>query len=144
MRDQHLGQLNATAGADAKLTLFVINAGGKLVRQEFMSTCRGRRAPHLTFAASTCWRAKAHCDVTLSLGHNSCPTQRRPRPCATWCSTGKGQGVFQGQIRVAQIAQKTDAQMACNTLLLSDTANSRPSRNWRSSPTTWCARTARR
>ena len=34
--------------------------------------------------------------------------------------TGKAQGVFQGQIRVAQPAQKTDAQMACNTLLLSD------------------------
>jgi Fe-S cluster assembly protein SufD len=36
--------------------------------------------------------------------------------------TGKAQGVFQGQIRVDQIAQKTDAQMACNTLLLSDDA----------------------
>jgi Fe-S cluster assembly protein SufD len=36
--------------------------------------------------------------------------------------TGKAQGVFQGQIRVDRIAQKTDAQMACNTLLLSDDA----------------------
>ncbi|MEO1379699.1 MAG: SufD family Fe-S cluster assembly protein, partial [Pseudomonadota bacterium] len=36
--------------------------------------------------------------------------------------TGNGQAVFQGQIRVAQIAQKTDAQMAANTLLLSDEA----------------------
>ena len=34
--------------------------------------------------------------------------------------TGKANGVFQGQIRVAKIAQKTDAKMACNTLLLSD------------------------
>jgi len=30
--------------------------------------------------------------------------------------------VFQGMIRVAQAAQKTDAKMACNTLLLSDEA----------------------
>jgi Fe-S cluster assembly protein SufD len=34
--------------------------------------------------------------------------------------TGEGRGVFQGQIRVAAEAQKTDAKMACNTLLLSD------------------------
>jgi Fe-S cluster assembly protein SufD len=34
--------------------------------------------------------------------------------------TGKGHGVFQGQIKVFQAAQKTDAKMACNTLLLSD------------------------
>ena len=36
--------------------------------------------------------------------------------------TGRAQGVFQGQISVDRIAQKTDAQMACNTLLLSDDA----------------------
>ena len=34
--------------------------------------------------------------------------------------TGKARGVFQGQINVAPDAQKTDAKMACNTLLLSD------------------------
>src|SRR5690606_28628886 len=32
----------------------------------------------------------------------------------------RAHGVFQGQIRVAREAQKTDAKMACNTLLLSD------------------------
>ena len=36
---------------------------------------------------------------------------------------GDGQGVFQGQIKVAQPAQKTDAQMACNSLLLTDDSN---------------------
>ena len=34
--------------------------------------------------------------------------------------TGKARGVFQGRINVHQHAQKTDAKMACNTLLLSD------------------------
>jgi Fe-S cluster assembly protein SufD len=34
--------------------------------------------------------------------------------------TDKAEGAFQGQIRVKQQAQKTDAKMACNTLLLSD------------------------
>jgi Fe-S cluster assembly protein SufD len=35
----------------------------------------------------------------------------------------RGRGVFQGMIRVAPDAQKTDAKMACNTLLLSDDAD---------------------
>jgi Fe-S cluster assembly scaffold protein SufB len=56
-KDQHLGQLNARLGADAKLKLFVINAGGKLVRQE--SCRRAGEGAHLTCAASTCWRATA-------------------------------------------------------------------------------------
>ena len=34
-----------------------------------------------------------------------------------------GRGVFQGKILVAQDAQKTDAKMSCNTLLLSDDAD---------------------
>jgi len=34
----------------------------------------------------------------------------------------RAKGIFQGQIRVAPGAQKTDAKMACNTLLLSDDA----------------------
>ena len=34
--------------------------------------------------------------------------------------TGRARGVFQGRINVHQPAQKTDAKMACNTLLLSD------------------------
>ena len=34
--------------------------------------------------------------------------------------TGRAHGVFQGRINVHQEAQKTDAKMACNTLLLSD------------------------
>src|SRR5690606_4600844 len=36
------------------------------------------------------------------------------------CALPISDGVFQGMIKVAQIAQKTDAKMACNTLLLTD------------------------
>jgi len=35
----------------------------------------------------------------------------------------KASGVFQGMIKVAPDAQKTDAKMACNTLLMSDDAD---------------------
>ena len=37
----HLGQFNAELGKNAKLTLFVMNAGGKLVRQEIRVAATG-------------------------------------------------------------------------------------------------------
>jgi Fe-S cluster assembly protein SufD len=115
----HLGQLNLTLEEDAKLTLFNINLSGKVVRQEINADVVGEGA-HLTFRSINMMGGNEHCDVTLSLGHlvpntTSSETVRN-------VITGKAQGVFQGQIRVDQIAQKTDAQMACNTLLLSDDA----------------------
>lgn len=64
--------------------------------------------------------AGAHVDVTSVLLHDA------PGAVSTEIfrnvATGHGSGAFQGQIRVAPAAQKTDARMACNTLLLSDTA----------------------
>jgi Fe-S cluster assembly protein SufD len=115
----HLGQLNVTMEENAKLTLFVVNLSGKLIRQEINADVLGEGAS-LTFRAINLVGGDTHCDVTLSLGHlvpntDSTETVRS-------VVTGKGQGVFQGQIRVDRIAQKTDAQMACNTLLLSDDA----------------------
>src|SRR5690606_10926451 len=37
----HPGQFNAWIGKDAKLTLFIMNAGGKLVRQEVRVDTKG-------------------------------------------------------------------------------------------------------
>jgi len=92
----HLGQLNVTVGADATFKLFLLNSGGGLVRYEI-------HAQHL--------------DVTTTLRHTY------PNTTATETFrnvvTG-GHGVFQGMIKVAREAQKTDAKMACNTLLLSE------------------------
>jgi Fe-S cluster assembly protein SufD len=59
--------------------------------------------------------------VTLKLGHNQPNTNSDETFRNVLYDNAKG--VFQGQIKVAQIAQKTDAQMACNTLLLSDDAD---------------------
>lgn len=115
----HLSQMNVTMEEDARLTLFIVNLSGKVVRQEINGDVLGEGAD-LTFRAVNLIGDKAHCDVTLSLGHlvpNTTSTET-----VRSVVTGKAQGVFQGQIRVDQIAQKTDAQMACNTLLLSDEA----------------------
>ncbi len=117
--DVHLGQLRATLGRDAKLTLYVINAGGRLVRQDLHIDADGVNS-QLTLRGINLLGGESHTDVTLVLGHNvehtaSTEVMRN-------VVFDKAKGVFQGQIRVAQKAQKTDAKMSCNTLLLSDDA----------------------
>ena len=116
-KDQHLGQLNARLGADATLKVFVVNAGGKLVRQEVHIDVAGEGS-HFDLRCVNLLAGDSHTDVTLTLGHTVPHTTSKE--IVRNVVLGRARGVFQGQIRVAQKAQKTDAQMACNTLLLSD------------------------
>lgn len=117
--DTHLGQIRVDLGADAKLKLFVINAGGKLVRQELNIKVTGEGAD-LTLRGINLLGADTHTDVTMVLGHDV------PHTGSTEVIRNvvfdRAKGVFQGMIRVAPDAQKTDAKMACNTLLMSDDA----------------------
>lgn len=113
----HLGQINVTLGADAKLVLFVLNAGGRLVRQEVNVDVAGEGADFQLRGVNLIGDNQ-HIDVTMDLGHNVPHTTSEE--IIRNVVTGRGKGVFQGRIAVAQIAQKTDAKMACNTLLLSD------------------------
>lgn len=117
--DTHLGQLRVNLGADAKLKLFVINAGGKLVRQELHINVTGEGAD-LTLRGINLLGGETHTDVTMVLGHDV------PNTGSTEVVRNvvfdRARGVFQGMIRVAPDAQKTDAKMACNTLLMSDDA----------------------
>ena len=116
----HLGQFNAELAKDAKLTLFVLNAGSKLVRQEIRVGVVGEGAD-FTLRGVNLLAGETHCDVTMMLDHAA------PHTGSTEIIrnviTDRARGVFQGQIRVAKEAQKTDAKMACNTLLLSDEAD---------------------
>lgn len=113
----HLGQFNAWIGKNAKLTLFVMNAGGKLVRQEIRVAAKGEGG-EFTLRGVNLLAGDTHTDVTMVLDHEV------PHTASTEIIrnvvTGKARGVFQGRINVRQYAQKTDAKMACNTLLLSD------------------------
>ena len=115
--DTHLGQIRVRFGAEAKLKLFVVNAGGKLVRQELRIDVEGEGS-ELTLRGVNLLGQETHTDVTLVLGHNV------PNTTSTEIIRNvvfdRAKGVFQGMIRVAPDAQKTDAKMACNTLLLTD------------------------
>ena len=115
--DTHLGQIRVKLAKEAKLRLFVINAGGKLVRQELRIEVEGEGAD-LTLRGVNLLGGESHTDVTLVLGHNV------PHTTSTEIIRNvvfdRASGAFQGMIRVAPDAQKTDAKMACNTLLLSE------------------------
>jgi Fe-S cluster assembly protein SufD len=116
----HLGQLNVTIGKDARLTLFIMNAGGALVRQEVNAVARGEGS-NFRLRCVNLLAGKTHNDLTMVLDHvvphcNSVEIVRN-------IVMDRAEGAFQGQIRVAKEAQKTDARMACNTLLLSDDAS---------------------
>ncbi len=112
-----LARLNVTLHEGAELTVFVLNAGGKLVRQEVHVDVLGENA-QLVLKGVNLVGEGAHIDVTTALNHKVPHTNAEE--LFRNVVTGKGKGVFQGQINVAQPAQKTDAQMACNTLLLTD------------------------
>jgi Fe-S cluster assembly protein SufD len=113
----YLGQFNAWIGKDARLTLFVMNAGGKLVRQEIRVVTKGEGSD-FQLRGVDLLAGDTHTDVTMVLDHAVPHTGSRE--IIRNVVTGKARGVFQGRINVHQVAQKTDAKMACNTLLLSD------------------------
>lgn len=115
--DTHLGQIRIDLGKDAKLMLFVVNAGGKLVRQELHIAVTGEGAD-LQLRGVNLLGGETHTDVTMTLGHNVPNTTSKE--IIRNVVFDRAKGVFQGMIRVALDAQKTDAKMSCNTLLLSD------------------------
>ncbi len=115
--DTHLGQINIRLGEDARLMLFIANAGGHLVRQEVHVTADGENSD-FALRGVNLLGGDSHTDITMEYDHlvANCVSTETIRNVVF----DRARGVFQGQIRVAQIAQKTDAKMACNTLLLSD------------------------
>lgn len=117
--DTHLGQIKAVLGTNAKLRIFVVNTGGKLVRQEVHVATAGEGSD-FTLRGVNLLGGDTHTDITMTLGHNV------PHTTSTEIIRNvvfdRARGVFQGMIRVAPDAQKTDARMACNTLLMSDEA----------------------
>ena len=115
----HIGQFQAVIGKNANLSLFIMNVGAKLTRQEVRVTMPGEGG-NFELRGVNLLAGAMHTDVTMVLDHQAYGTTSTE--LVRNIVTDKAQGVFQGQIRVAREAQKTDARMACNTLVLSDEA----------------------
>ncbi|PHP68060.1 Fe-S cluster assembly protein SufD [Zhengella mangrovi] len=116
----YLSSFSATLGRNARLRLFVMNAGGRLVREEVVVAVQGEGAD-FQLRTVNLLAGEGHTDLTMVLDH-TVPSTTSTEVVRN-VVTGKAKGVFQGRINVHQVAQKTDARMACNTLLMSDDAD---------------------
>lgn len=115
----HVASLMASVGANAKLNTFAFTLGGAVVRNQAFV----RFADKGTVAGIrgvTLLRGREHVDNTLVIDHaaGACESREQFRSVLD----GESRGIFQGKIIVAPHAQKTDARMSSNALLISDGA----------------------
>ncbi|EJF87897.1 FeS assembly protein SufD [Bartonella vinsonii subsp. arupensis OK-94-513] len=119
------GRFHAVLGQGAKLSLYVINIGSQLNRQEIDVELQGEEAD-FQLRVINLLSGQTHSDLTMTVRHVE--EKSTSTEIIRNVVTDKAVGVFQGMIAVAQKAQKTDARMACNSLILSDEAefNAKP------------------
>ncbi|WP_375637632.1 MULTISPECIES: Fe-S cluster assembly protein SufD [unclassified Bartonella] len=119
------GRFCAVLDQRAKLSLYVINIGSQLNRQEIDIELQGEES-NFQLRVINLLSGQTHSDLTMTVRHVE--EKSTSTEIIRNVVTDKAVGVFQGIIRVSQKAQKTDARMACNSLILSDDAefNAKP------------------
>lgn len=115
----HIAASISTLAKDAVLDAFVLNMGGKLVRQdsEVIITQPDATA---TLNGAYIAHARQHIDNTSQIQHNA--PDSYSREVYKGVLSEEAQGVFQARIRVDQCAQRTDAYQMNRALLLSSQA----------------------
>ena len=115
----HLSTLMAAIGAHTRFNEFLFTAGGAVVRNQMFVRFQGEGT--IAGIRGACLlKGRQHADTTLFAEHaaQACTS----REVFKSVLDQESHGVFQGKIRVAPGAQKTDARMATHALLLSETA----------------------
>jgi Fe-S cluster assembly protein SufD len=115
----------ARIGAAAKFESFALISGIGFVRRQMFLRFEGARSEALLSGVSLLGGTE-HADTTLRIEHaaQACVS----RETFKYILDDQATGVFQGRIKVAQGAQKTDGKMLCKSILLSDmaTMNTKP------------------
>ncbi|RCL04056.1 MAG: Fe-S cluster assembly protein SufD [Candidatus Tokpelaia sp. JSC189] len=119
MTSTELNQFNARLGKNVALKLYIINAGSRFLRQEINVNLDGMGAD-FQLRGINLLSGKTHTDTTMVVRHLAKDTTSTE--IIRNVAIDEARGVFQGMIRVAKEAQKTDASMICNSLILSDSA----------------------
>lgn len=116
---RHFSSVEYALAEGAELTSIVVHAGANLSRTQIFASMRGEGA-HADLRGLNLVGDKQHSDITLQLFHDAAHTTS----AETYKTVGRGRsrGVFQGKIVVARDAQKVDAKMMSNGLMLSDEA----------------------
>ena len=115
----HLSTLMASVGAKARFSTFALTADSAVVRNQAFVHFKGNDT-EAAIGGVSLLNGKQHVDTTLVIRHDAlrCSSRERFRSVVD----DESRAVFQGKIIVEPGAQKTDAKMVSNALLLSDQA----------------------
>ena len=115
----HLSTLMVSVGAKARFATFALTADSAVVRNQAFVHFKGNDT-EAAIGGVSLLNGKQHVDTTLVIRHDAlrCISRERFRSVVD----GESRTVFQGKIIVEPDAQKTDAKMVSNALLLSDEA----------------------
>jgi Fe-S cluster assembly protein SufD len=106
-------------GANANLRTLTVNTGAGFNRVNVFGHFGGGDT-HADFGGLNLLEGKQHADITLDVTH-AVPDTTSTELFKSVCR-GDAKGIFQGKINVAKDAQKTDAKMMSQGLLLSEGA----------------------
>ena len=115
----HVSTLAAAIGAHARFNTFSFISGGSLVRNQLFLRLDGEGTVAGIRGASLL-KDRQHADTTLFADHIARDCQSREMFKSVL--DNEAHGVFQGRIIVRRHAQKTDAKMMAQALLLSERA----------------------
>jgi Fe-S cluster assembly protein SufD len=115
----HVSTLAAAVGAKARFNTFTFTMGGAVVRNQIFLNFDGEDTV-AGIRGATLIRGDQHADTTLFANHVARGCQSRE--VFKTVLDDEAHGVFQGRIIVRRGAQKTDAKMMTQALLLSDRA----------------------
>jgi Fe-S cluster assembly protein SufD len=115
----HISTLMAALGARVKFSSFAFTPGSAVVRNQMFVRFDGEGSEAAIGGASLL-NGRQHVDTTLVIDHavGGCSSRERFKSVLD----GESRGIFQGKIIVRPQAQKTDAKMMTQALLLSDSA----------------------
>jgi len=115
----HFATIEYQLAEGAQLRSIVIHAGAKLARTQIFARFAGEGA-HADFGGLNLVDDGQHCDITLDVAHEVANTTSKE--LFKHVARGRSKAVFQGKILVSRGAQKTDAKMMSQGLMLSDEA----------------------
>jgi Fe-S cluster assembly protein SufD len=115
----HVSTLLAAIGAHARFNDFTFTTGGAVVRNQIFLRFDGEETV-AGIRGATLLQGRQHADTSLVADHVAVGCQSRELFKSVL--DGDSHGVFQGKIIVRPGAQKTDARMMTQALLLSDRA----------------------
>ena len=112
-------QQYADIGSNTEFNSFTISSGSKLLRESRNINCNGSNS-NISISGVNLLDGNSHIDTLLSVRHKAPNTISREKYKSIINDNAKG--VFQGNIIVDQIAQKTIAKQSIDALILSSHA----------------------